>query len=444
MAETEKLVAKQIGRNIILFIKGVKYSKKTVDNTEVKSIVNKLELFNKKPSKARLEEIMEIFSKKTEEEKKLDLEIKGHKKIVKKEAKEPNLEKKKKYDKNKKLIEKVKDFYTKKKIKDDAPTLLVVNKEGDLAMKGCETISMTDLLVSRIEEFVTKQQEIKSLLNFWSLCLLNPNEVARTKLFDYLQNNGLTITPSGYFVTFRMVKTTDNPNEFKPARTGYGGKELIYVPGTVCSIPREECNEDGSRDCSKGLHTGTPKFIGIVANKKHDLEEGKGTVGDGYGYTITTKKDTPQSYGAGYDRPTTESKQKFDNSFGNQAILCLINPAHVVSIPDSDTRKMRSCEFYFAKLTTAEEVIDMVEKDYLLYDGDYNNFELKQLQELLKNKELKAYVNEKTKTGTKVANLEKALNKKKELLKLSSDNINSSLDASALKAIIKRRQIILK
>jgi len=434
----KKLSAKQVGRNVITIIEGVKYSKKTVDNDEVASIKNKIDLFNKKPTKENLQKVIDIFDTGKEAREKQKLTEIGIKKVIKKTKKEQaNDGKKLKAEKTKKskaLIERVKEFYKKKKIKDDSPSLLVVNKEGGLAMKDCEHISMPDLLVQRIESFISAQTEIKSLLNFWALCLLNPNEIARTKLFDYLQSNGLMITPSGYFVTYRMVKTTNEKGVFTDAHT----KTMRYTPGTVCAIPRTECDEDGSRDCSKGLHTGTPRFIGIIADKKVSLEASQ-TVGDGYG--ITTKKVTPDSYDTGYDRP---SEKRFDETFGNQAIICLINPMHVVSIPDSSTRKMRSCEFYFAKLTTPEEVIDMVEKDYLIFDMDYQHYELKQLKEMLKNKTIKAYINEKTKTGAKVARLTKELEKIRENIKLSNDSINNTLDLEAFKAIIKRREIVLK
>lgn len=435
MTLDKKLGVRQIGRNVIMVIKGVKYSKKTIDNEEVKKIQTKVEIFNKKPTASKLEEILDLF--KDPEKEKLKSEVVGISKSIKKAVKEDKGGDKLK---NKKLIEKVKKFYKDNKKKDDVSNLLVVNKNGDLAMKGCDIVSMPSLLVQRIDDFITKQTEIKSLLNFWSLCLLNPNDIARTKLFDYLQSNGLIITPSGYFVTYRMVKTTKQEGVYTDAHT----YKSVYLPQTVCSIPRSECDEDGNKDCSKGLHTGTPLFIGIKTNKKKVEDEGKGALGDGYGVKyVTTKTKDSNSYGTGYDNPK-EITQTFNNTFGNQAIITLINPMHVVSIPNSDTRKMRSCEFYFAKLTTPEEVIDMVEKDYLLYDIDYQNFELKQLQELLKNKTLKAYVNEKTEIGVKVAKLTKELEKKKEEIKLSGDIINSSLDLLSIKNLIKQRQIVLR
>ncbi len=434
--EEEKKVdikAKKVAKNLVVMVGTKKFIVPNVTDKEVDSIQNKILLYNKNKSDNNRQKIMDIIDISTKIEDKEKSEIKGLKKVVKKAEKEEKSKIPIKKAATKKVIEKAKKVATKKKGVDYSE-LITIDKKGNMVMKGCETIPMPTLLTKRIEEFIDKEEDITPLLNFWSLSLLNPNEVARTKFFDYLSNNGLTITPSGYVVTYRMVKTTSKAGVYTDAHT----KTMRYTPGTVCSIPRETCDEDGSRDCSRGLHTGTPLFIGIKANKKVQGNT-KGILGDGY--EITTKEADPQSYGTGYNKP---SPQVFDHTFGNQAIICLINPMHVVSIPNSDTRKMRSCEFYFAKLTTAEEVIDMVEKDYLLFDGDYQSFELKQLQELLKNKELKAYVDEKTDKGAKIHKLEAALKKKMDDIKISNDKISNALDPVALKLIIKQRLKVIK
>lgn len=437
IVEKIELKAKKIAKNFIVVIEGKKYTKSNITEKDLKSIQNKILIYNKLNNPDKLKEILEFFVSETTKAKEKDKTIsKGLEKGLKKAKKEDLVENKKKVAAkkvtNKKVLEKVKTSIKRNK-KDDYSHLLVVNKSGEMSMKGCEDIAMPDFLVKRIEDFIEKGESLKALLNFWSLCLLNPNEIARTKLFSYLEHNGLIITPSGYFVTYRMVKKTNKTNVYTDARTG----TMEYVPGTVARIKREDCDEDGSNSCSKGLHTGTPKFIGIVAKKKVQGDT-KGIVGDGY--EITTKTLNSQSYGTGYDSP---KEQKFDNQFGNQAIICLINPQHVVSIPHEDERKMRSCEFYFAKLTTAEEVIDMVEKDYLIFDGDYQSFELKDLQEMLKDKKLVSYINEKTVTGAKIHKLEKEIREKKDSLRMATDKIAENLDVAALKAIINQRLVVL-
>ncbi len=250
------------------------------------------------------------------------------------------------------------------------------------------------------------------------------------RTLDYLDKHNLIVTPNGYFVTFRMVKTTNKKTSTgKPIFTSAHKKVEDYVMGEAYRIPRIDCDEDGNKDCSKGLHTGSPLFIGIQP-------------GDGYGTkTVTTKTANPQSYGTGYDNPTTYTNktETFNQTFGNQAVICLVNPMHVVSIPLSDTRKMRSCELFFVKLTTAEEVIDLTEKDYLLYDVDYKEYESTQLKDMLKTTKLKHWADTKDLdkiTATKKAELEKI----KASLTIGQDKINTNnLTLSDINKIIQSR-----
>lgn len=445
----ETIKAMTVGKNFIVVVDGKKYSKQ-VTVEEAKSITNKVLLFNKINSKTKKEEILSLFEKKKQEEKVLAIKEKGIKKAIKKEVKSKDKEVKKeiktKITKTKTTLEKVKKTASKlgyKVVKKSGnvsiSSLLVQSKDGGIALKGFEHISMPDLLVKKLNEWLDAEEHIQPLLNFWSLCLLNPNPIARTKLFDYLSDQKILITPSGYFVTYRMVKKTDDPRVFTDAHT----QKMKYVVGTVCAIPREQCDEDGSKDCSRGLHTGTPKFIGIISATENQMIEGKGAIGDGYGKKITTKTINPDSYGTGYDNPKTET-QTFSNEFGNQAIITLINPAHVVSVPNSNTRKMRSCEFYFCKLTTAEEVIEMNNGGYLKFDKDYQKIEFEQLEEMLKQKEVKAFITSTSKEGSKkYEQLSLALIDVQNDIKLSSDKINSHLEPEQLKSIIKQRQILL-
>lgn len=315
--------------------------------------------------------------------------------------------------------------------------------DGKVTLVPFNSVPMPQKLVDKIKDFLTRGQDLKPLINFWKLCLLNPNPIARTKLFDYLTLHNLIITPNGYFITYRMVKTTDDPGVYTHVHNGT--PRLYYRVGEVAKLDRAtQCDEDGNRDCSRGIHFGSPRFIGIVAEpgskSKTSLEEGT-TVGQGYGTKIvTTKAAHPDSYGTGYDRRDTT--QKFDNSFGNQATLWLINPMHVVSIPFSDTRKMRACEGYFAKLTTPEEVIEhVIDPDYLLFDDNYKQYEEEELNKMLSETKLKAYVDNEAKAKSEKA---KALAKSnlaglREKLRAENDIAAPDLSMQDINLIIQSR-----
>lgn len=445
MATTEpKKIKIQVSpKHVTAIVAGKKYVVEA-DATAKKAIKELVEKYNLKNTEATLKKILIALTPK-EEKKKQELLVK--KKVVHKKVKEAKKQLKAAVVAEKEAVKEIALEYTYspeeekylKKVKE------LVLKDGQVYLKGAMSVRMPRTLISRFVDFVKVNTSTTPLLNFWKLALLNPNPIARTKLFDYLTQQNLTVTPNGYFVTYRMVKKTGNKTaEGKDIFTSnYAGKEE-YIIGQAYSIPRTECDEDGSRDCSKGLHTGTPRFIGIVADNKVEYKEGEQTVGDGYGIKVTTKAATSDSYGTGYDSPHV---QKFDHTFGNQAVICLVNPMHVVSIPDSSTRKMRSCELYFCKTTTAEEVVKMVESDYLVFDNEYYQYEMEEIEKMLKTTQLKDFIdNAKAKRAAKAKELaEIALDKAMSQLHVGKDNVsNKDLSPEELYNLIRQRTIKVK
>lgn len=448
--KTTKKVAASVPKKEVLKKAKLKYKYKEIANslnvivgkeTKVKKgtkeerqfIISKLDKFNKLINKESLpalkleKEILEaINTTKVKQETKKLVEkavIRTQKKVIKKQVRETTKQ------------EKTKDQLIKKLL---SPDLFEV-KEGEVYKKGFD-VKMPTLLVDRILDFLRRKLDIKPLMNFWDLCLLNPNPIARVKLFDYLSLHSLMVTKSGFFVTYRMVKTTNNIGVYTHASYYTNSPKMLYKIGEVAKLDRKtQCDEDGSRDCSKGLHTGSPLFIGITKGaKKIDLTA-EVTVGKGYG--ITTKTTTPDSYGTGYDRPESKT-EKFDQTFGNQAVICLVNPMHVVSVPNSDTRKLRACELYFAATTTAEEVISHLEGDIDIYDGHDNKYkalEKKQIEEMLKTANMKDLFASRKKSKAKLEELDIAMKN----LKLSDDIINIDINFEQFKNIINERNIKL-
>ncbi len=396
-----KFVGKKIGVNIIVTHGKEKYSTKA-SKEDSEKIMQKIALYNKKPSDSLKNQIVKLLAPKTTEKKKekekVETEIKGYKKLAKKEIKS----KSKDLVKSKLAIKNRVDKST-----SEGKEYIVYVKEG-IAMKNFENILMPNLLVFKIQEFLEANISIKPLLNFWSQCLLNPNEVARTRLFEYLSKHKFIITPSGYFVTYRMVKSTDNKKVFTDAHTGTFKIKI----GEVVSIPRKDCDEDGSKDCSKGLHVGSPDFIGISKGEGYDKETGQ--IGTGY--------------------------IDYNPHYGDQPIIAFVNPRHVVSIPNSETRKLRCCEYYPFKLTTPEEVIQVEDSDYYIYESDYKKLELIELLQSIDKTKLIEYVN--TKNSSKIKELEDKI-KEGELL-LGNDVIPKSLDISEVKDLLLDRVRILE
>lgn len=448
--EVKKLV---VGQNINLTISDgvndpVKYSKRFIDKEERVAFVQKVTELQESASNAKSDKVLNkhidtligLFTENTvkieKEKEKKEIEVKAVKKQLKEANKKSDKAEKEKVKKEKEYHIGVLNKVNKSKGKEEKEQLILI--PFGMALVGFESIPMPKLLIQKIEEFADRGVSIQFLINFWYKCLANPNHIARTKLFDYLLGQNLIITESGNIVTYRMMKDVGSDGKklhgyYTDAHT----QTMKYVPGTVCAIPRSECDEDGSRDCSKGLHTGNPKFIGINVEKSD-----KNGLGDGYNtgvtYEVSDKGGYAGGYGTGYTRPKQNVEKRFDHTFGNVPVICIVNPSNVVSVPNSDTRKMRSCEFYFVKVTTAEEVVALEAGDYLLFDQDYEKIELETLKNKIKEQGLEKYVESDSTRSSDLTKLKKKLENK--LVKLKdNDHVSSDLSLEQIKLIVKNR-----
>lgn len=439
MTKKQKISYLNVGRKITAVIDGASFPV-TIAGDAKEKLLRAIESFNLAPTDTKKQRIIKMLqpeTKKAEETKlktvsKAKHDIKEVKRVIKKATKEIEKE----------LKQLPSATVTQENIVYFQNDPRFILKNNNVYLAPFTTVEMHKVMVDRIEKFIKSGTDLTPLINFWKLALMNPNPIARNKMFEYIMKKNLTITPKGYLVTYRMVKDTGklDARGKKIYTSAYTGEEHYFM-GESFSLPRTECDEDGAQDCSRGLHTGTPEFIGIVSDKRYSMDEDKGGVGTGYGIRYeTTKAAHPTSFGTGYDSPKEQTKT-FNNCHGNQAIICLINPMHIVSVPNSDTRKMRSCEIYFCRETTANEVIDMVEKDYLIYDDQYFKYEAAELEKLLKATKLERYVDTAA-LGKSQSARTLAMNKLKELkasLAIRGDKVSQDLTPEEINAIIKSR-----
>jgi len=421
-----KITKKVVAKTFIIIYDDKKLSTNIAEQSIKEKLIDDIEAYNKKPSKAKFDKIVKVFNQRKEA--KL-VAVKAEKKAVKSKLKEiKQLKAQESVEAKQKVKKKI--VKTTEVIKTlDNDKRFIATGTGELQLKGYP-VDIPKELVAELQAYYTHGQPLEPLINFWMLAMLNPNPQARTKMFRYLSKHKLIVTPNGYFVTYRMVKKTNQPNVYTHAHNNGGKNQLYYYPGKVARILRSECDEDGSKDCSRGLHTGTPDFIGIQ-------------LGQGYEPKILTKEQGG-GQGTGYGQ-NINTNQEFDKQFGNQAIICLVNPMHVVSVPDSDTRKMRSCEFYFCKTTTPEEVIKLQSvNDYSIFDNEYKEFEKEELERMLKETKLSNYKKSTPKTDSQLNKLIEQETELREKLKTNFDAANKSLSIAEIKQLISNRVKLLK
>jgi hypothetical protein len=116
--------------------------------------------------------------------------------------------------------------------------------------------------------------------------------------------------------------------------------------GVPVQMDRTECDADPKRDCSYGLHVGATKYV------------------EQFRWVGRTNSDDQKS----------------------PVLVCLVNPMHVVAVPEYDHSKMRVSEYYpFARGFVKQGEIDIVENKY--FPSDYKVHEEAELAEMLRKNE---------------------------------------------------------
>lgn len=225
-------------------------------------------------------------------------------------------------------------------------------------------------------------ERYNSLKKFWLKCCLNPNARSAEDLYEFLTHHNMKIDKHGNFYAYRRVVSVESAplnkefvdavsnaytkvkavwkkkpvnytmykdgKEYKitdtfisPENGSYlGNLESLYLNlplltenrytdahtgtmdyrvGEVVSIPRDEGDDDNSRNCSRGLHS---------ASKEYDY-----------------------------------------SGFGDTPILMIINPMDALAVPLNEVGKLRVCRFFFACTLSEDE-------KYILDEDDFDVAEL--------------------------------------------------------------------
>jgi hypothetical protein len=160
-----------------------------------------------------------------------------------------------------------------------------ISVQGDkLFWKGTE---LHNSLTNRIVEMLQEGFPVEPMVNFMENLMSNPSKRAVTELYGFLEKNKLPITPDGHFLAYKKVR-----KDYKDVHSGTISNHV----GAVCSMERNEVDDDQNRTCSTGLHFCSEYYL---------------------------------------------------NHFGGERTMILkINPADVVSIPtDYDNSKGRACRY---------------------------------------------------------------------------------------------------
>ena len=187
-------------------------------------------------------------------------------------------------------------------------------EHGTLSWDG---IKMPEMFTGTILDMVKQGFPFEPMLNFLDNMSQNPSDHAIVELFDFMENKHMPITMDGCFLAYKAVR-----NDYKDIYSGTFNNNV----GDICSVPRNQVDNNRDNGCGKGLHVGAIDYA--------------------------------KSYG-GIDSDN-------DNDGGNQLVICKVNPRDVVSVPtDHKFQKLRTCRYeVVAKFDTVfDKVVHMTDAD---------------------------------------------------------------------------------
>ena len=361
----------RIENSLVAYIKDKLYTKNIENKDNIVEVYEQLLNSNE-------EDILKYFkAEPTSVEKQLEIDFE--------KAKEESV---KEYDKVKDILELMVE------IRDHGHKLFEVN-DNSIYLKGIN-ISMPSLLVKEMleacEEF--DAERLYALINFWSLCAMNPDPRARHDLFNFVEANGLTITSSGNLLTYRRAwlqksknleastfisqqylkykRWKKNPGNYIVVKTEHGyisqpldkdiPKDMLEVIGNLSDL-YDNINEEYNTSFTDN-HTKTFKIeIGLPMSTHRDDVDPDPTV--------------PCSKGLHTGSPEYVNRNKW---LGDTVLACLVNPRNVTAVPEHDHHKMRSCEILPISIAETDSNGTIIEPDYKVFDLELSEHTKEELE----------------------------------------------------------------
>lgn len=241
----------------------------------------------------------------------------------------------------------------------------LVERDGRVYF-GDIDVPLPEGIVVHITKRLEEGLDIGPTKKFWFRSLLNPSEVARDGFFDYCMKYGVTITNNGYAVLYKAVASKKSAQTnvdlasfvaseyMKCISTGLDpdiflvykrdGEYGIIKPGE--ELPPRGKVENGLKD----LFVDLPSIVNANSDTSSvytDKHTRKMTIRLGVPVVMDRDKCDPNikidcSYGLHV------GSHKYVSNFGGVSdtiFACLVDPQHVVAIPEYDTSKIRVCDY---------------------------------------------------------------------------------------------------
>ena len=249
-------------------------------------------------------------------------------------------------------------------------------------------------LKTQLFEFLDNGWPISSLKNFWYRAMLNPSKHGRDGFFKFCMDYGVVITNNGYALLYKAVTTkTSIPVELDLAAQVSQSYISLIRQGIDPSSYSVFLKESDEKDylyyeivSDEVGHDGT--LIGTVSDvfvQIPEMAKNKPTTTytDKYTRTMDIKLGVPVvkkrsecdpdinvSCSKGLHVGSYQYVKSFA-SYDDTVFACLVDPANVVALPESDNSKIRVCDYLPYAIMERSVDGEWTEIESSFFESDY-------------------------------------------------------------------------
>ena len=270
-------------------------------------------------------------------------------------------------------------------------------------------------LVEVAKEYHDNGYPLDAIINFWKLLMLNPDKRVRTVLFDFIKTHDFVLTDAGYMVVYKAVNDHSEKKEVDTRFSEFVSNKYLHVKKTWKESPKnyvvyKDLNEDSfgitnvktaekwdEEDREIEVLGNLADLFDAIFNANIDVEEvdanvpvytdmHSGSMRIVLGEPVKMdRKECDADFRRDCSNGLHVGATKYVENFAGRAstiLVCYVNPANVVAVPDYDHSKMRVSEYFpFAIASYTDRKIDIIEQAY--FESDYCEYEIEKLEEQL-------------------------------------------------------------
>ena len=277
-------------------------------------------------------------------------------------------------------------------------------ESGTVFLAGFNTPVPMDI-VELVQEYHEKMYPVDAIVNFWKLLMLNPDERVREDLFEFIRFHDFVITDYGYMVVYKAVnyKTREKgdlaefiTNKYLHVKKHWkcsARKYEVYRLEGELHITKKETLEGWNLEEKNIEYVGNlddlfksiDKIIEDSETMYTDMHTGSMEIKLGEPVVMPRTEcdaDPRNECSYGLHVGATSYVESFGRS-GNAVLVCYVNPANVVAVPNYDRSKMRVTEYFpFAMATYEDREIDIIDEPF--FESDYMDIETSKLNDMVK------------------------------------------------------------